>query len=139
MSVNICNKVKIQAKILSCRGVSGKETEIRLPKDEGLWDIRHRIGEALDTRESILGVNSGCLLIAGSLWHFIRNAPSIIRKCHSNFVTKCVRFYIIKCNTLISKCGSYSKIRQFYYNMRRLIQNALLLSVRHSSAIVGIY
>ena len=34
------------------------------------------------------------------------------------FITKCVRFFITKCDRFITKCDSYYKLRQFYYKMR---------------------
>ena len=51
----------------------------------------------------------------------LQNATDI-SKYDSYFITKCVRFFIVKCDSFITKCGSYYKLRQFYYKMRRLLQ-----------------
>ena len=48
-------------------------------------------------------------------------------KMRQNFITKCVRFIITKCDS--SKCDSYCKMRRFYYKMRQSLQNATLLEI----------
>ena len=34
-------------------------------------------------------------------------------KMRQKFIAKCVRFFITKCDSFISKCGSYYKLRRF--------------------------
>ena len=44
------------------------------------------------------------------------------------FITKFVRFFIIKCDSFITKCDSYYKLRRFYWKMRYLLQNATFIT-----------
>ena len=52
----------------------------------------------------------------------LQNVTDIITKYDSYFITKCVTFFIKKCDSFITKCDSYYKLRRFYYKMRRLLQ-----------------
>ena len=45
----------------------------------------------------------------------------IYYKMRQKFITKCLRFFITKCN-------SCYKLRQFYYKMRQLLQNATFIT-----------
>ena len=45
-------------------------------------------------------------------------------KITQKFITKCVSFFILKCDNVITKFGSYYKMRRFYSKMRQLLQNA---------------
>ena len=51
----------------------------------------------------------------------------IYYKMRQKFITKCVRFFITKCDNFITICDSYYKLRQFYYKMRQLLQNATFI------------
>ena len=44
------------------------------------------------------------------------------------FITKCVRFFITKCDSFVTKCDSYYKLRQFYYKLRQSLQNATFIT-----------
>ena len=58
----------------------------------------------------------------------IQNATAILLQIRQKFITKCVSFFITKCDSFITKCDSYYKLRQLYYNMRRLLQNATFIT-----------
>ena len=45
-------------------------------------------------------------------------------KITQKFITKGVSFFILKCDNVITKFGSYYKMRRFYSKMRQLLQNA---------------
>ena len=49
-------------------------------------------------------------------------------KIRQKFITKCLSFFITKCDSFITKCDSYYKLRQLYYKMRRLLQNATFIT-----------
>ena len=59
----------------------------------------------------------------------IQNATDVITKCDSNFITKCEKsllqnasdFLITKCNSFITNCDSYYKMRGFCNKMRLCI------------------
>ena len=42
----------------------------------------------------------------------------------TDIITKCVRFFITKCDSFITNCDSFYKMRRFYYKIQRLLQNA---------------
>ena len=42
--------------------------------------------------------------------------------------TKCVSFFITKCDSFNTKFDSYNKMRQFYYKMQQLLQNATFVT-----------
>ena len=93
---------KFQAKITCCFGVRvpwewQKYTPPYplLSKDEGLSNIGHSISIG----NVILSVDS---VIFDSLWQFI---------------TKCVRFFITRYDSCITKCNRYYKLRWLYYKI----------------------
>ena len=45
-------------------------------------------------------------------------------KLRQKFVTKCVRFFVTKCDSFITICNSYYKMCELCYNMQQLLQNA---------------
>ena len=49
-------------------------------------------------------------------------------KLRQKFITKCVRFFITKCDSFTTKCDRYYQLRQFYYKMRQLLQNATFIT-----------
>ena len=66
----------------------------------------------------ILGVNSGFYFIYYLLRHFITNCENCDYKIQQLFYYKVSQTFITKyVSLLITKCGSYYKIRQFCYKM----------------------
>ena len=57
---------------------------------------------------------------------------SIMTKCllqnATDIITKCVRFFITKCDSFITKCNRYYKLRRFYYKMWQLLRNATFIT-----------
>ena len=51
----------------------------------------------------------------------LQNATNVTIKCDSYFITKCVSFFI-------TKCGNYYKLRQLYYKIQQLLQNATFIT-----------
>ena len=51
------------------------------------------------------------------------------------FITKCVKFFITKCDSFIRNCDSYYKMRRLFYKMRQLLQNATLITICDSTTI----
>ena len=49
-------------------------------------------------------------------------------KMRQKFITKCVKFFITKCDSFITKCDSYNKLAQLYYKIRQLLQNATFIT-----------
>ena len=90
---------------------SGRVTKIHpslylsLSKDEGLKNIGH----SMSIINLVFGVSSITVSYFIRFDSFLQNATDVI--------TKCVRFFITKCNSFITKCDSY-------YKMRRLLQIA---------------
>ena len=96
------------------------------------------IGRSMSIGNLILGVNS---VTVSYLIHYdslLQNATDIITKCDSYFITKCVRFFITKYDSFITKCNSNYKLRQFYYKMRQLLQNAMFITNCDSTKIMKV-
>lgn len=58
----------------------------------------------------------------------LQNATITYYNMRQKIVTKCVRLLITKDDTFITSCESYCRMRQFYYKMRQLLQNDLLIT-----------
>ena len=58
------------------------------------------------------------------LWHFITNCDRYYYKILKKFIAKYISFFNTKCDSFITKCGSYYKLRRFYSKMWPLLQNA---------------
>ena len=43
-------------------------------------------------------------------------------------VLKCVRFFITKCDSFVTKYVRYYKICRFYYQVRKLLQNTIIIT-----------
>ena len=56
-------------------------------------------------------------------------------KMRQKFITKCVRVFIIECDSFITKCNSYCKYRRFYYKMRQLLQNTSFITNYDSTVV----
>ena len=114
---------KFQAKIPSHSGVCFQEEWQKytpsfppLSKNEGLKNIGH----IMSIRNLIFGVNSVTVSDLIGYDSLLQNATDVITKCVRFFITKCDRF-ITKCDDCITKCDSY-------YKMRRLLQLATVHS-----------
>ena len=86
---------------------------------EGLRDIQRSMSMVLDTRLYIWLIVS--LTKCDRYCYQMRQL--FYYKMWPKFITKCVRFFITKCNSFITKCDSYYKLRQLYYKIRQLLQN----------------
>ena len=53
----------------------------------------------------------------------LQNTTAILLQ-NATFNTKCVRFFIAKCDSFITKCDDFIKQCDSYYKMRRLLQIA---------------
>ena len=51
-------------------------------------------------------------------------------KIQHKFITKSVKFFITKSVDFIIKCDNYYNMRQIYYTLRQLLQNATVLGLR---------
>ena len=71
------------------------------PPRLGLRNIQRTMSMLLDTRFHI--------------WLIM----TLYYKMRQKFITKCVRFFITKCDSFVTKCDSYYKLRQFYYKLRQ--------------------
>ena len=83
---------------------------------EGLRDIQRSMSMVLDTRLYIWLIVS------------LTKCDRYCYKMWQKFITKCVRFFITKCNSFITKCDSYYKLRQLYYKIRQLLQNVTFIT-----------
>ena len=87
-----------------------------LSKDKGLKNIGHSVS----IRNLIFGVSS--VTVSGFTRYdsLLQNATDVI--------TKCVWFFITKCDSFITKCNTYYKIPRFCYKMRQLLENATFIT-----------
>ena len=56
--------------------------------------------------------------------HYYKMGQLFYYKMRQNLIAKCVRCFVTKCDSFITKFDSYCKMRQFYYKIRRSLQNA---------------
>ena len=138
---NVSNEVlawfKFQEKIPSRSGacVQGEwqkntRPSTRLSKDEGLKDIRHSmtIGNLFLRASSVTVsylIRYDSFLQNKMLQILSQNATAILLQ---QYITKCVRFFVTKCDSFITKCDSYYKLQQLYCKMRQLLQNAMFIT-----------
>ena len=54
----------------------------------------------------------------------LQNVKDIITKCDKSLLQNASGFFISKCDSFITECGSYCNLRRFYYKMRQFLQNA---------------
>ena len=106
--------------------LSGRVTKISPASPPLSNDLEQRdIGNSMSVKNLILGVNSVSLL------QFITKCYRYYYKMRQLFYYKIwqrFRFFITKCNNLITKCDSYYKLRQFHYKMWQLFQNAIFIT-----------
>ena len=105
-----------------CNIRSGRVTKI-LPssspfsKDEGLRDT----GNSISIGNLILGANS---VTVSYLIHY----DSLLQNV-ADIITKCVSYFITKCDSIITNWDSYYKLRQFCHKVRQLLQNATFITI----------
>ena len=113
-----------------CSMRSGRVTKIYpsltffLSKDEEIKNIGH----SMSIRNLIFCVNSVTVSYLIRYDSLLQNGRDVIRHCDSYFITKCIRFFVTKCDSFITKCNSYYKVRRFYHKIRHLLQNAKFIT-----------
>ena len=91
--------------------------------NRGLKDIGHSMSMVLNTKKSAF--KSQQWFAVSNLIHYytsLHNARDIITKCDNYFLTKCDK------SLLQNASGFDYKMRQFYYKMRRSLQNGWIYS-----------
>ena len=68
----------------------------------------------------------------------VQNVTEVITKCYrykmfyynlkQKFIAKCIRFFIAKRDSFITKCERYYKMRFFTNKMRQSLQNAMTIT-----------
>ena len=114
---------------------SGRVTKIH-PSFLSVLYRRRTKGHWTQHEHLVLGVKSVTVSYLIHNDSLSQNITDIITKCdklfyykmRQKFITKCVRFYITKCDSFNIKCDSYYKLRRFYYKMQQLLQNATFMT-----------
>ena len=62
------------------------------------------------------------------IYKYIFSITLFYYKMWQKFIEKCVRCFVIKCDSFITKCNSYYKLSRFCYKLRQFLQNATFVT-----------